>query len=115
MSQTHLVQQFLQQIAQQVTPHKPSFPGSAHHAYLVSQVPYSDGPIIAGGDEDVFERVSGQTPDSSLGVSVDHGVGGGVLLSNFDDLTVFGSHQDFTLTIHIKRQDQTTSPLTESI
>lgn len=73
---------------------------AAHHSstpYLISQVPYSDGPVIAGGDEDVFERVTCQTPDPSLSVSVDHGVGGSVLFSNLYDLPILGSHQDFTL------------------
>lgn len=65
--------------------------------YLVSQVPDPDGAVVAGGDEDIFEGVSRQTPDSSLSVSVDHRVGRCVLLSDLDDLPVFGSHQDFTL------------------
>lgn len=39
----------------------------------------------------------GQTPDPSLRVSVDHGVGGSILLPYLDDLSIFGSHQYFTL------------------
>lgn len=74
-----------------------SIPVSTLSPYLISQVPDSDGPIIAGRDEDIFERMSCQTPDSSLSVSVDHGVGGSILFSNFYDLSIFGSHQDFTL------------------
>lgn len=65
--------------------------------YLINQVPYPDGPIITSRDEDIFERVRSQTPDPPVSVSIDHGVGGSVLLSNLNDLSVFGSHQDFTL------------------
>lgn len=72
---------------------------------LISQVPDADGPVVTSGDEDVFERVSGQTPDPPLSVSVDHGVGGSVLLSNLDDLAVFGPNQD--LTLHHQRGKQT--------
>lgn len=68
--------------------------------HLVGQVPYPNGAVIAGRDEDVFEGVSSQTPDPSLSVPIDHGVGGSVLLSNLNDFAVFGSHQDFSLKIH---------------
>lgn len=50
--------------------------------------------------------MSCQTPDSSLSVSVDHGVGGSVLFSHLDDLSVFGSHQDFTLDDRSKEENQ---------
>ncbi len=65
--------------------------------HLIGQVPDADGSIIAGGNEDVFGGVCGQTPDASLCVSVYHGVGGGVLLSNLDDLAILRSHQDLSL------------------
>lgn len=99
MAQTHLVQEFLRQKAGLKEHAVPGEVGRHHSStpYLISQVPYSDGPVIAGGDEDVFERVTCQTPDPSLSVSVDHGVGGSVLFSNLYDLPILGSHQDFTL------------------
>lgn len=75
--------------------------------YLVNQVPYPDGPIITSRDEDIFERVRSQTPDPPMSVSIDHGVGGGVLLSNLNDLPVFGSHQDFTLRTKVVRSRST--------
>lgn len=73
--------------------------------HLISQVPYPDGPVVAGGDKDVFEGMGCQTPDAPLSVSVDHGVGGRVLLSHLYDLAIFGAHQDFTLD-HQDRGDE---------
>lgn len=72
-------------------------PPQPSNLYLISQVPYSDGPVITGRNEDVFERVSCQTPDPSLSVSINHSVGCSVLFSNLYNLSIFGSHQDLTL------------------
>lgn len=73
------------------------YPLQPSNLYLISQVPYSNGPVVTGRNEDVFERVSCQTPDPSLSVSVDHSVGCSVLFSNLYYLSIFGSHQDLTL------------------
>lgn len=50
--------------------------------------------------------MSGQSPDSSLSVAIDHGVGGCVLFPNLYDLSIFGSYQDFTLNIRKEESDR---------
>lgn len=65
--------------------------------YLVGEVPQADGGVVAGGDAELFSRMSGQTPDSSPSVTVQQQVGGCVLLPDLDDLPVLRPHQDLTL------------------
>lgn len=59
--------------------------------------------------------MSGQTPDSSLSVTIDHGVGGCVLFPNFYDLSIFGSYQDFTLNIRKEESDHQMGDFPSSI
>lgn len=70
---------------------------SCSNLYLVSEVPESDGGVVAGGDAELFSRMSGQTPDPSPSVTVQQQVGRCILLTNLDDLSVLCPHQDLTL------------------
>lgn len=66
-------------------------------ACLVSEVPQSDGGVVAGGDAELFSRMSSQTPDSSPSMTVQQYVGRRILLPNLNDFPVFRPHQDLTL------------------
>ena len=65
--------------------------------HLVGQIPDAYGSVITGGDEYVFGGVGSQAPDLPLHVAVDHDVGGSVLLSHLDHLSILRPHQDLTL------------------
>lgn len=65
--------------------------------YLVGQVPYADGAVVASGDEQVFRGVGGQAPDLALHVTVDQDVGRSVLLPHLNDLTILCAYQYLTL------------------
>lgn len=65
--------------------------------YLISEIPESDGGVVAGGDAQLFSRMSSQTPDSSPSMAVQQQVGRRVLLPDLDDLPVLRPHQDLTL------------------
>lgn len=64
---------------------------------LVSEVPQSDGGVVAGGDAELFSRMSSQTPDPSPSMTVQQYVGRRILLPNLNDFPVFRPHQDLTL------------------
>lgn len=65
--------------------------------YLVGQVPYADGAVVASGDEQVFRGVGGQAPYLALHVTVDQDVGRSVLLPHLNDLTILCAYQYLTL------------------
>lgn len=67
--------------------------------HLVAEVPQPDGGVVAGGDAELFDWVSSQTPDPSPAVAVQQQVGRCVLLPDLDDLPVLRANQNLSLEV----------------